>query len=103
MAGTVRTKSGRIMAEADIERLATRLERDLDISAWKPRRGRPPLDAAADVHAPRIAVRLPKELHTRAVARATREGRSISEVVRELLEGYAREPVRRRVQPEPRS
>lgn len=89
MPGTVRTKSGRTMTEADLEHMATTVEKDLDISSWKPRRGRPPLDAAADAHAPRIAVRVPEDLHRRAVARATKEGRSISEVVRDLLEGYA--------------
>lgn len=89
MAGTVKTKSGRILSEADVERLATMVEGDFDISAWKPRRGRPPLDAADGAHAPRIAVRVPGDVHRRVVARATREGRSISEVVRELLEGYA--------------
>jgi hypothetical protein len=86
----VKTKSGRILTEADIERLATKVvEQDFDISAWKPRRGRPRLDAADDAHAPRIAVRVPGDIHRRVVARATREGRSISAVVRELLEGYA--------------
>lgn len=89
MARTVKTKSGRILSEADVERLATMVEGDFDISAWKPRRGRPPLDAADGAHAPRIAVRVPGDVHRRVVARATREGRSISEVVRELLEGYA--------------
>lgn len=89
MPGTVRTKSGRIVTEADLERLASSVEQDLDIAAWKPRRGRPALDVAGDAHSPRIAVRVPKDLHRRALARATNEGRSISEVVRDLLEGYA--------------
>jgi predicted HicB family RNase H-like nuclease len=79
------------MTEADIDRLARRLESDLDISTWKPRRGRPPLDAAVATHAPRIAVRVPSDVHRRVVARAAREGRSISEVVRDLLEAYAGE------------
>ena len=93
MPRTVRTKGGRILSEADLERLASSLDRDLDISSWTPRPGRPPLDSSATAHAPRIAVRVPEELHRRAVERATREGRSMSEVVRDLLEGYAREAV----------
>lgn len=89
MPRTVKTRSGRTLSEDDIDRLATRVEQGLDLSAWKPRRGRPPLDASDDAHAPRIAVRVPSDVHRRIVARAAREGRTISEVVRDLLEGYA--------------
>ena len=91
MSGMVKTRSGRTLSEDDIERLAAEVEKGLDLSAWKTRRGRPPLDGAADAHAPRIAVRVPRDVHRRVVARAAREGRSISEVVRDLLEGYAGE------------
>jgi predicted HicB family RNase H-like nuclease len=91
MAGAVRTKGGRVLTEEDIDRLATGLETNLDISTWRPRRGRPPLDAAGATHAPRIAVRVPGDVHKRVMARAAREGRSISEVVRDLLEAYAGE------------
>jgi hypothetical protein len=90
MPGPVKTRSGRTLSEGEIDRLAARVEKGLDLSGWKTRRGRPPLDAAADEHAPRIAVRVPREVHTRVVARATSEGRTISEVVRDLLERYAR-------------
>ena len=93
MPGMVKTRSGRKLSESDIERLAAEVEKGLDLSGWKTRRGRPPLDAVAGEHAPRIAVRVPADVHRRVVARATREGRSISEVVRDLLEGYAREAV----------
>lgn len=89
MAGTVKTKSGRILTEADIERNAAAVEQDVDISAWAPHRGRPSLDASDEAHAPRIAVRVPGDVHRRVIARATKEGRSLSEVVRELLEGCA--------------
>jgi predicted HicB family RNase H-like nuclease len=92
MPGTVKTRSGRTLSEADVDRLAAELEKGLDLSMWKPRHGRPPLDAGAVTHAPRIAVRVPSDVHRRVVARATREGRSISEVVRDLLEGYAGGP-----------
>lgn len=92
MPRTVRTNGGRVLPEVDLERLASSVEHDLDITSWKPRPGRPPLDSTATAHAPRIAVRVPEELHRRAVERATREGQTMSEVVRDLLEGYARDP-----------
>lgn len=91
MARTVIAKGGRRLTEADIERLATRLERDLDLKSWAPRPGRPSLGDSPGVHSPRIAVRVPEDLHRRAAARAASEGRSISAVVRELLERYAGE------------
>lgn len=89
MPGMVKTRSGRMLSEDDLERLAAEVEKGLDLTGWKTRRGRPPLDAATGEHAPRIAVRVPSDVHRRVVARAAREGRSISEVVRDLLEGYA--------------
>jgi hypothetical protein len=89
MSGTMKTRSGRILTDADIDRLAAEAERGLDLSSWKPRRGRPTLGARPGAHAPRIAVRIPEDLHQRAVDRAAEEGRSMSEVVRDLLEQYA--------------
>ena len=91
MARTVITKGGRELTETDVERLATSLEQDLDLKSWKPRPGRPSLGDVPGVHPPRIAVRVPEDLHRRAAARAASEGRSISAVVRELLERYAGE------------
>lgn len=89
MVRSVITKGGRRLTEADIERLATSLEEDLDLKSWGPHPGRPSLGDSPGVHSPRIAVRLPEDLHRRAAARAASEGRSISAVVRELLERYA--------------
>lgn len=89
MPRSVRTRSGRVLSEDDIDALADRAEHGFDLSTWKPRRGRPPLDPAREAHAPRIAVRVPSDIHRRVVARAASEGRSISEVVRDLLERYA--------------
>jgi HicB family len=85
----VRTKRGRHLTDADIDRLADMAERGFDLSTWVPRPGRPSLGASAGAHSPRIAVRLPPSLHRRVVIRAAEEGRSISDVVRELLERYA--------------
>lgn len=83
----VTTKSG--LSDADIERLADRLDDGIDLSTWQPRRGRPSLDANVREHSPRIAVRIPDALNDRVRSRAAREGRSVSDVVRALLEGYA--------------
>jgi hypothetical protein len=92
----VRAKSGRSLSDADLDALATRAEEGLDLSAWRPRRGRPSLGTTVGEHSPRIGVRVPEALHERARIRAAREGRSISEVVRSLLEEYAREPTSKR-------
>jgi len=92
MRATVRTKSGRVLSEAEIDNLASRAEEGLDLSKWTPRRGRPSLDlesARSREPSPRIAVRVPRALHRRVSTRAAGEGRTISEVVRDLLTGYA--------------
>ena len=89
MGRSVTTKSGRILSEADLERLADRMGHDLDLSTWKPRPGRPRLGAPTGRgHSPRLVVRVSDELRERATARAAREGRTISDVIRDLLEGY---------------
>ena len=89
MAERVRTKSGRVLTEADIERLADQAEAGFDLTKWKPRRGRPPLEPKTEMPAPRIAVRLPRSLYHRVMKRAGDEHRSVSAVVRDLLESYA--------------
>ncbi len=92
MPGTVRTRRGVTLSETDIDRLAAKAEQGLDLSTWTPRRGRPALDATVGAHSPRIAVRVPTALHHRVTSRAAKEGKSISEVVRDLLENYASAP-----------
>jgi hypothetical protein len=89
MPSPVRTKSGQVLTGSEIDRLAAEAERGLDLATWKPRRGRPRLGATLAAHSPRIAVRVPEDLHRRALARATSERRSMSEVIRGLLEDYA--------------
>lgn len=84
------TKSGQILTDADLDRLADEAEAGLDLTGWRPRRGRPRLDAHATEHSPRVSVRIPAAIRDRVQARATAEGRSISEVLRSLLEEYAR-------------
>jgi len=84
-------KSGRALSEADIDRLAAKAEEGFDLSTWKPRRGRPSLSAEPGAHSPRIEARVPEALHRRVSARAAEEGKSVSAVVRLLLEDYARD------------
>jgi hypothetical protein len=92
MPTSIKTKSGRVLTTSEIDRMAAEAARGLDLTTWTPRRGRRPLGATAGGHSPRIAVRLPEDLHERAMRRAAKEGRSISDVVRELLESYAPTP-----------
>jgi len=88
------TKSGRTLTAADIERLADELESDdFDLSTWEMRPrvlGRPALEPSSNEHSPRIAVRIPASLRGRVELRARAEGRSLSQVVRGLLEDYVR-------------
>ena len=85
----MKTKSGRVLTEADVERLAAKAEAGFDATNWKPRRGRPPLDPGSTGHAPRVGARVSPAVYEGATVRAANEGRTISEVVRELLEEYA--------------
>lgn len=83
------TRSGRVLTEQDLDRLADEAERGFDLSKWVHKRGRPSLEQGAAAHSPRIAVRLPGSLHDRVATRAADEGRTVSQVVRSLLEQYA--------------
>lgn len=85
---SMKTKSGRTLSKSDVDRLSSKADAGFD-PGWKPRRGRPALDASSAEHAPRITVRLPERLHRRVVLRADQEGLAVSEVVRALLTGYA--------------
>ena len=87
----VTTRSGRQLTDEDLDRLADEAEAGYDLSRWRPRRGRPFLDPGAGERSPRISVRVPAVLRDRAAARAASEGRSMSDVLRGLLEEYARE------------
>ena len=88
----VRTKNGRVVTDADLDRMATEAEAGYDLSTWKPRPGRPTLSVrGAGSHSPRIATRVPEELRVKVVSRASAEGKSVSQVMRSLLEGYAGE------------
>ena len=89
MARTIVTKSGVRLTAADVERLADRFEEGFDLSTWVPRPlGRPTLESGAGGHSPRIEVRVPPSLHRRVLAQAAADGRTVSQVVRSLLEQY---------------
>ena len=89
----VRTRSGRVVTDADLDRMAVEAEAGYDLSTWKRRAGRPALGASnAGAHSPRITARVPEELRARVASRASLEGKSVSAVMRDLLEAYAGEP-----------
>jgi hypothetical protein len=85
----VETKSGRVLSDADLDLLAESAEQGFDLSSWRPRPGRPSLDATAEGNSPRVEVRVPAALRDRVRKRAAADGRNLSDVLRELLEAYA--------------
>ena len=85
------TKHGKPMSAGDLDRLADEAEAGFDLSTWKPRPGRPSLSAQPGTHSPRIEARVPEALHRRVSARAASEGKTVSAVLRHLLEEYARD------------
>ena len=85
----VKAQRGRVLSEAELDRLADQAEQGFDLSTWRPRPGRPSLDAGAVGHSPRVEVRVPAVLRDRVRERAAAEGRNLSDVLRGLLEAYA--------------
>jgi hypothetical protein len=51
---TVKTKGGRTLSAADIDRLANKGEQGLDLSHWRPRLDAPPLSATEPGGSPRV-------------------------------------------------
>ena len=86
----ITTKSGQILTEADLDGLDDEAEAGYDLSTWRPRPIRPPFGASGTRSSARISVRIPAAVRARVQSRAAREGRSISDVLRSLLEDYAR-------------
>jgi predicted DNA binding CopG/RHH family protein len=86
----VRTRNGRPVTDAELDRMADEAEAGYDLSTWKRRPGRPSLSASnSSAHSPRITTRVPEELRVRVASRASAEGKSVSAVMRDLLEDYA--------------
>lgn len=77
------------LTDAEYEKLADLAEAGFEPSQLRPRRGRPSL-AGTPGMSPRVATRLPPDVHARALARAAAEGRTLSDVIRSLLEAYAK-------------
>jgi hypothetical protein len=96
---TIRTKHGRVITDADLDRMADEAEAGYDLSTWKPRRGRPSLDlAGAGAHSPRIATRIPEGLRSDLERCAIAEGKSVSQVIRGLIEDYVQQRTREAAQ-----
>ena len=77
------------LSDADYERLADLAEQGFDPSTLHARRrGRPSLGTAGV--SPRIATRVSAQVHDLAMARAASEGRTMSQVMRSMVEEYAR-------------
>ena len=88
----VRTKKGRVVTDADLDRMAVEAEAGYDLSTWKRRAGRPSLSGTnTNAHSPRVTTRVPEELRAKVASRASSEGKSVSAVMRSLLEVYAGE------------
>jgi hypothetical protein len=83
---TYKTKTGKVLTDADIEALADEAERGYDVDVLrKRRRGRPMLGSApAEV----VPVRLDPELKQAVEARARADDTSTSEIIREALRRF---------------
>jgi hypothetical protein len=84
----LRSKSGRILTDEVVDEVARQMERGYEPERLRPRKaGRPPL--GEDYPSPRIQVRVSHGLYVSVSERARREGRTVSALVRQLLENYA--------------
>lgn len=85
-AKTYRTKTGKVLTDADIEALADEAERGFDVEGLKARRrGRPMLGSApAEV----VPVRLDPDLKQALEARAATDHTTPSEIIRQALRRF---------------
>jgi predicted transcriptional regulator len=83
----VRTASGEVLTEEDIEKIADEIESDEPVvfTAVRPV-GRPSLDGNGT--SPRLSFRIPQDLYDAAAERAIAEERTVSAVAREALEKF---------------
>ncbi len=87
----VTLKDGAVLTDNLLDEFVRGAEAGYDPAALRPapgRAGRPPL--GAEGVSPRIQFRAPAGVYGLARARAAREGRTVSAVMRELLADYAR-------------
>jgi hypothetical protein len=94
----LRLKSGRVLDEALIDKLAAEAERGYDLSKARRVYLRPgrPAKGEPSGESPRVSSRVPAGVYAAAKARAEGEGLTISDVVREQLAAYAAGPRRRK-------
>lgn len=84
----LRSKSGRILTDDVVDQFAHRMETGYEPEQLRPRKaGRPPL--SEEYPSPRIQVRVSHRLYVTVSRRARREGKTVSALVRQLLEKYA--------------
>ena len=85
----VRTKSGALLTEKDVEALAAEAEAGYDLTkaAWST--GRPSLGRRGT--SPRIAFRASPELNAAARRQAHAEGKSVSALAREAVQRYVQQ------------
>ncbi len=85
--GSYRTKSGRILTDADIDALAVEAEHGYDIAEPGRGPGRPRIGSAPAVVVP---VRLHSDLRSAVAARAVADSTSLSDVIRTAIDAYLR-------------
>jgi hypothetical protein len=82
-----RTKSGEVLTEEDIEKIADEVESDEPVAFTGIRMvGRPSLDGNGT--SPRLSFRVPRDLYEAAAERAIEEERTVSSVARQALEKF---------------
>lgn len=77
------------VTDADFEKLAEWAEAGFDPATLKVRPGRPSVSSVPGMHSPRMATRVSPVVRDRVLARAASEGKTPSQAMRQLLEGYA--------------
>lgn len=90
------------LTDAEYESLADWAEDGFDPGVIHPRPGRPSISDIPGRHSPRMSTRVSPRVREAVLARAATEGRTPSQVMRSLLEGYAGLP-RTRPRPVPRA
>jgi hypothetical protein len=82
-----RTKSGEVLSEDDIEKIADEIESDEPVVFTGIRIvGRPSLGGGGT--SPRLSFRVPRELYEAATERAIKEESTVSAVARDALEKF---------------
>lgn len=88
----MRTWDGRVLTDADLDRLADEAEAGYDLSTWTRRPGRPTIDASTSRgHSPKIETRVPASIRRDLARFAAEDGTTVSAVLRRLVEDYVAE------------